>query len=90
MLVRKLSTLGPMGSNGDPDRLFVMDGKMLLIEMKRPGQECTPLQLQRHAEWRAAGASVSVVSDVAAGRSLLLQFFEGKRRSYSGVLHVKL
>ena len=86
MVVRKLSTLGPRGSNGDPDRLFLWNGKLLLIEMKRPGGECTPLQLQRHAEWRAAGAMVAVVSDVAAGRAVLSQFFDGKRRSFSSAL----
>ena len=86
MIVRKQSTLGPLGSNGDPDRLFLHKGKLLLIEMKRPGGVCTPLQLQRHAEWRAAGATVVVVSDVAAGRATLLQFFDGKKRSYSGAL----
>ena len=86
MIVRKQATHGPMGSNGDPDRLFLWSGKLLLMEMKRPGGVCTPLQLQRHAEWRAAGATVVVVSDVAAGRACLLQYFDGKRRSYSGAL----
>ena len=90
MVVRKLSTLGPRGSNGDPDRLFFHKGKLMLIEMKAPGGACTPLQLQRHNEWRTAGATVVVVSDVAAGRATLLQFFDGKRRSYSGVLAVPL
>ena len=90
MIVRKLSTLGPRGTNGDPDRLFFHKGKLMLIEMKAPGGACTPLQLQRHAEWRAAGATVVVVSDVAAGKATLLQFFDGKKRSYSGVLAVPL
>lgn len=90
MIVRKLSTLGPRGTNGDPDRLFFHKGKLVLIEMKAPGGECTPLQLQRHNEWRAAGAMVVVVSDVAAGRAVLLQFYEKRQRSYSGVLAVPL
>jgi hypothetical protein len=84
MVVRKLSTLGAHGSSGDPDRLFFWKSKLLLIEMKAPGGTCTPLQLQRHAEWRAAGAEVSVVADVAVGRAVLLQFFEGRKRQYSG------
>ena len=90
MVVRKLSTLGARGSNGDPDRLFFHKGKLMLIEMKAPGGACTPLQLQRHNEWRAAGATVVVVADVAAGRAVLLQFFEGRRRQYSGVPHAPL
>jgi hypothetical protein len=90
MIVRKLSTLGPRGSNGDPDRLFFHKGKLILIEMKAPGGVCTPLQLQRHAEWRAAGATVAVVSDVPSGKAVLLQFYDGKRRQFSGVLAAPL
>ncbi len=85
MIVRKLTTLGARGIAGDPDRLFLWRGKLLLIEMKAPGGECTPLQLQRQTEWRAAGAEVVVCDTVSAGRSILLQFFEGRRRQYSGV-----
>ena len=86
MVVRKLSTLGPRGTNGDPDRMFFMNGKLMLIEMKAPGGECTPLQLQRHAEWRKAGALVVVIADVAAGKAVLLQHFAKKRRAFSSVL----
>ena len=86
MVVRKLTSLGARGLIGDPDRLFFLKGKLLLIEMKAPGKECSTIQLQRHAEWRAAGATVVVVSDVSAGRACLLQFFDGKKRSYSGAL----
>jgi hypothetical protein len=90
MVVRKLSTLGPRGTNGDPDRLFLWNGKVMLIEMKAPKGVCTELQLQRQAEWRAAGATVLVVSDVSAGRAALMQFFDGKRRPYSAALGAEL
>ena len=90
MIVRKLSTLGPRGTNGDPDRLFFYKGRLLLMEMKAPGGVCTPLQLQRQAEWRAAGATVLVVADVSAGRAALAQFFDGKKRPYSGALGAPL
>ncbi len=89
MIVRKLSTLGARGTNGDPDRLFLWKGKLMLIEMKAPGGDCTPLQLQRQEEWRAAGATVLVVDTAAAGRAALLQFFEGRRRC-GGAFHVIL
>lgn len=80
MVVRKLSTLGSRGTTGDPDRLFVWSGKLMLIEMKAPGGKCTDLQIARHAEWRAAGATVVVVADATAGKLALDQFFNGRRR----------
>jgi len=80
MIIRKLSTLGARGTNGDPDRLFFWKGKLILIEMKRPGGLCTDLQLQRHIEWQRAGAKVIVVDSVVAGRQVLDQEFNNTRR----------
>lgn len=88
MIIRKLTTFGSRGTTGDPDRLFLWDGKLLLIEMKSTKGECTDLQLERHNQWRKAGATVIVVSDVSAGRSALKQHFDGvPRRS---IRHVSI
>ena len=75
MVVRKLSTLGAMGTTGDPDRLFAMNGKILLMEMKRPGGKCTMRQLISHEEWTRAGIQVVVVDDVKAGRDVLTAMY---------------
>jgi hypothetical protein len=85
MVVRKLTTFGARGMAGDPDRLFFWNKKLMLIEMKAPGGECTDLQIARQNEWRNAGATVIVVSDVSAGRAALLQFFDGRRRQFSAI-----
>lgn len=85
MIIRKLSMLAGRGTSGDPDRLFYLKGKLLLMEMKSPRGECTDLQLARQAQWRNAGATVLVVADVAAGRAALMQYFDGKRRQFSGL-----
>jgi hypothetical protein len=85
MIIRKLSMLRGQGRAGDPDRLFVWRGKLLLIEMKSSDGECTDLQLEMHNRWRNAGATVIVVSDVSAGRAALLQTFDGRRRQFSAI-----
>ena len=81
MIIRKLSTFGSMGTNGDPDRLFFYKNKLILIEMKRPGGMCTDLQLQRHNEWRRAGAKVMVVDSVVAGKEILNREYGTKRKT---------
>ena len=80
MIIRKLTTFGARGMAGDPDRLFFWKGKIMLMEMKSSKGLCTEIQLARQAQWRRAGATVVVVSDVSAGRSALAQHFDGRAR----------
>jgi hypothetical protein len=50
-----------MGVMGDPDLFGCLPGGLHFeIEVKRPGNSPTELQLQRLAEWRAAGAITGV------------------------------
>lgn len=49
------------GSNGIPDYLACVNGRMLGIEVKAAGGKPTPLQLKVHEDMRAAGAVVLVV-----------------------------
>lgn len=62
---------GGMGVAGDPDIDACIRGRSLQLEVKRPLEKPTPLQLKRLEEWRQAGALVGVVTSVAATRALL-------------------
>lgn len=64
---------GGMGVAGDPDIDACLRGRCIQIEVKRPGEKATPLQLKRLAEWQQAGALVSVVTSVAEVRTLFEQ-----------------
>ena len=62
---------GGMGVAGDPDIDACIRGRSVQLEVKRPGERPTPLQLKRLAEWQQAGALVGVVTSVAETRALL-------------------
>lgn len=46
---------------GQPDLLVVIEGRAFFLEVKRPGQNATPLQLHRLEQCRKAGAVAEVV-----------------------------
>lgn len=56
---------------GTPDVLGCYKGRALALEIKLPGEEATPIQLKRLAEWRTAGAIVGVVHSIEELRNLL-------------------
>jgi hypothetical protein len=62
---------GGMGVAGDPDIDACIRGRSLQLEVKRPGERPTLLQLRRLEEWRQAGAQVGVVSSVCEVRRIL-------------------
>ncbi len=49
-----------MGVSGDPDLYGSFRGRHFEIEVKRPGEKPTKLQLQRLLEWRLSNAIVGV------------------------------
>ena len=49
---------------GDPDLYFLIGGVHIECELKRPGEQPTPLQRHRLAEWARAGAHTVVVHSV--------------------------
>ena len=61
---------GGMGVAGDPDIDACICGRSVQLEVKRPGERPTPLQVKRLEEWRQAGALVGVVTSVAEVRTL--------------------
>lgn len=47
---------GPYGTSGEPDIEGCINGVSIQIECKAPGNNPTPMQLQRIKEWSDAGA----------------------------------
>jgi hypothetical protein len=60
-----------MGVAGDPDIDACLAGRSVQFEVKRPGEDATPLQLKRLEEWRRAGAVAAVVHSVSEAETLL-------------------
>ncbi len=62
---------GGMGVAGDPDIDACLRGRSLQLEVKRPGEKPTLLQVKRLEEWRRAGAIAGVVLSVDEVKALL-------------------
>jgi hypothetical protein len=62
---------GGMGVGGDPDIDACIRGRSLQLEVKRPGEKPTILQVKRLAEWQQAGAVVGVVTSIVEVRTIL-------------------
>lgn len=62
---------GGMGVAGDPDIDACLRGRSLQLEVKRPGEKPTRLQVKRLGEWRTAGAIAGVVVSVDEVKDLL-------------------
>lgn len=58
-------------TKGDPDLEILFRGVHIECELKRPGEEPSPLQAHRLEEWRRAGAVVAVVHSVAEMREVM-------------------
>ena len=64
---------GP-NQKGQPDRLFIRDGKMLFIEFKAPGKQPTALQLRFMCDMHEHGAHVAWCDDIGRGKELIHTF----------------
>ena len=69
---------GGLGVAGDPDITGCLNGRHFEFEVKRPGEQPTPLQMRRLDEWRRAGAVAAVVTSVAEVRELLAEKILGQ------------
>jgi len=68
-LVRKMQY---PGRRGCPDRFFFKNGKLVLIEFKRPGRnKADPLQVREHRRFEQAGWKVHVVNSVEHAKDIL-------------------
>ena len=59
---------------GDPDLYGCWHGRHFEIELKKPRAHPTPIQTRRLAEWKAAGAAVSVVHSIPELHAFLKTF----------------
>lgn len=66
-LVRKLKWIGRRAAM---DRLFARNGRVVLVEFKRPGEEPEPLQVREINRFRKAGIEVHVIDNVQEGYAL--------------------
>ena len=67
-LVMKLA--GP-NQKGQPDRMFIKDGKVLFIEFKAPGKQPTALQLKWLMDLHLHGAHVAWCDDIGKGKEMI-------------------
>jgi len=51
---------------GVPDRIVILGGRVVFVELKRPGGRVRPIQAHMHRRIRAAGGVVSVLDSAAA------------------------
>jgi hypothetical protein len=61
--VRKVQWVGRRGA---PDRLVMLPGAGIWVELKAPGKKAKAHQLREHARMRAMGQRVEVVDSLAA------------------------
>lgn len=59
--VRKLSWIGRRGA---PDRLVMLPGGCIWVELKAPGAKAKPHQLREHQRMRAMGQIVLVIDSM--------------------------
>ena len=59
--VRKVRWIGRRGA---PDRLVMLPGRMLWVELKAPGEKVKPHQAREHERMRAMGQTVAVVDSL--------------------------
>lgn len=55
-----------IGRRGAPDRVIMMDGDTIWIELKATGEKAKPHQLREHARIRKMGQRVEVIDSVEA------------------------
>lgn len=59
---------------GVPDRIVILGGRVVFVELKRPGGKVRPIQAEVHRRMKAAGADVRVVDSIESARSFVHEF----------------
>lgn len=53
-----------IGRNGAPDRIVMLPGKVLWVELKAPGEKAKPHQVREHNRMRRMGQCVEIVDSL--------------------------
>lgn len=61
------------GRNGAPDLCVMLNGQVVFIEVKRPGESPSAIQLDEHRIMRKRGVRVEVFDNVEAARKLVAE-----------------
>lgn len=77
-LVKRVKSLGGevrkaawIGRRGAPDRLVMLDGRTIFVELKAPGEKPEPHQEREHERMRAMGQEVVVIDSIEGVEALL-------------------
>lgn len=65
-IIRKLQWVGRRAA---PDRFFAKDGRVVLVEFKRPGEKPRPDQVREIRKLRDAGVEVRVIDNLEDGHA---------------------
>jgi hypothetical protein len=60
-----------------PDRMFLLDGRVLFIEFKKPGEKPSRIQRWTLNDLRSRGFDAIVVDDVEEGKKLTRRYVLG-------------
>ena len=69
--------LNVRGQRGTPDRLFMLNGRVLFLEFKRPGAKPSPLQRYMITQLQANGFDAVVVDEVEQAKKLIGRYLLG-------------
>tara|TARA_R110000868_G_scaffold256222_1_gene512928 strand:+ start:685 stop:960 length:276 start_codon:yes stop_codon:yes gene_type:complete len=67
--------LAGMNQRGQPDRMFIRDGKSLFIEFKSPGKNPTALQIKWLLDLTTQGMNAMWCNSIADGKKLIDRIF---------------
>jgi len=67
--------LAGMNQRGQPDRLFIRDGKSLFLEIKAPGKNPTALQIKWLLDLTSQGMNAMWCNSIADGKKLIDRIF---------------
>ena len=59
------------GTNGVPDRICIMSGRIVFVELKAPGRQPRPIQHRRMKQLKEHGMTVLVVDSLAGVEEVL-------------------
>ena len=71
-LIRKVQWIGRVGA---PDRVVMIGGRTIWVELKAPGEKPRAVQLREHSRMRAAGQDVRVIDSFDGVDKLMGELF---------------